>query len=59
MTIDSKPSSFKLIREIPKDAPNSSVFHREVEWTTPTGTKQTYKKCIHIKDAEKIILIPM
>jgi hypothetical protein len=35
-----KVSSFKPIREIPKDAPNSSIFHREVEFTyKKTGQK--------------------
>ncbi|MDR1173389.1 MAG: hypothetical protein LBK24_01180 [Puniceicoccales bacterium] len=38
-----KVSSFKPIREIPKDATHSGVFHREVEWTAQTDTKQTYK----------------
>jgi hypothetical protein len=38
-----KVSSFKLVREIPTDSTHSGVFHREVEWTAPTGTKQTYK----------------
>jgi hypothetical protein len=42
-----KVSSFKEIREIPPDGPasqfSSKIFHKEVEWTAPTGTKQTYK----------------
>ena len=41
-----KPS-FKVLKEIPKSGPasqfNSNIFSREVEWTAPTGTKQTYK----------------